>query len=93
MDRNDTGSRRLNISFEAQVIRVAEISTNQHFSGLRVPRPPICERHLWQRLHHFFCSLSDLVGGGCYLVSERPNRLTTAVRLRRTPLRTGVRQK
>jgi hypothetical protein len=30
----------------------------------------------------FFLSLSDLGGGGYYWVSERPNRLTTAARLR-----------
>ena len=40
----------------------------------------------------FLLSLSDLGGGGYYWVSERPNRLTTAARLRGTPLRTGVRQ-
>jgi hypothetical protein len=41
----------------------------------------------------FSLSLSDLGGGGYYWVSERPNRLPTAARLRGTPLGTGVRRR
>jgi hypothetical protein len=41
----------------------------------------------------FLLSLSDLSGVGYYWVSERPNRLTTAARLRGTPFSTAVRQR